>query len=541
MPNIPVRGLSTGGVIADVQASSLPLNAWSYGRNVVFTDGKARRSPVWKTVTDGMGANARYLATYKPSDNFHQIFVAHDDGSLNSWRSGVIAPCSETGFTAFQAGVQRWSSGQTGDVVYINHPGRVPRVLVPPAATFALLPNWDPTWRCQVMRDFNDQLVALNVSKGAINYPTMVKISDVTYFGAVPGSWDASDDTTLAYENTLADMDGPILDGLGLSGNFLIYTPREVWEMSGGGEFNFVFRQLFSNLGIASTNCVVEVGGLHYVFGVNDLYTTDGVSFKSLTEGKIRRQLARTIDYTKLDRCFVNYVPTTTEVWFNYVSTDTRCQWSGTDGCNAAAVFNIMSNTWSFVDLPNVPHVVNVNASTIPVWQAETLTWALDTRTWTQDTQPNIEFTVAASRPGATPAIGGSGRLLVYDWASMGVFAQPIQTDSLTLPFLERVGMAFDGPDAGYAPLRGCKRVRSLFPETMISDTETLGITFGSQMYPQDPILWDTAATPFSPSTDDRVDTSATGKYLAVRFTMPPDVDSEINGFDIDLVAEGNR
>ena len=74
-------------------------------------------------------------------------------------------------------------------------------------------------------------------------------------------------------------MQTPIVDGLELGTNFVIYSSSEAILMEFvGGTFLFNFRKLFGDEGVINTNCVVEVDGRHYVFGQNEIYVTDGTS-----------------------------------------------------------------------------------------------------------------------------------------------------------------------------------------------------------------------------------------------------------------------
>src|SRR3546814_15319645 len=74
---------------------------------------------------------------------------------------------------------------------------------------------------------YKDFLIALNVTKGATNYPTMVKWSDLTGFGAVPASWDHTSPSNSAGENIINEMKVEIIDGLSLRDSFIIYAKNE--------------------------------------------------------------------------------------------------------------------------------------------------------------------------------------------------------------------------------------------------------------------------------------------------------------------------
>ena len=203
-------------------------------------------------------------------------------------------------------------------------------------------------------------------------------------------------------------------------------------------------------------------------------------------------------------------------------------------------VYNIGTSTWASLDLPNVVAMCNVNVAKITTWASDTEAWTADTATWAAMEPPNVEHVVAGSPPGASPAVLGTGKLLAYDFPDYGILSLPVGSDVAVSGVLERTGMGLDTQDAGAAPLRMCKTISSVFPLTALSQPLTLGVTFGTQMNQGEAVLWEPEMT-FDPTADDRLDLNSSGKYAAVRFTLPATCDSEISGFDLDIKANGTR
>jgi hypothetical protein len=548
MPNIPVRSLGRGGIIRDIHPDALDPPAWSNGRNVLFENGKALRSPVWRTVFDGLGPSLKHCATLHQSSGYDRLAIARDDASLAVYSNGAFIEASEPGFTPRGSSPQPWSSCLLGEVLYINRPDGVPRAFLPGAATFTALPNWPSTWRATVLRQFQDQILALGITQGAVSLPSQINISDIAYFGHAPDSWDTTDPTKLAYSNDLAQLDGPILDGLTIGDRFLFYTAHQVWEMRAGGTFNYTFRKVFGeDTGVINTNCVVEAGGLHYVLGSSDIYRTDGNGKDSLADGRVREWIYRTMNKSQSGKFFGQYLPQTNEVMFAHVSGDQGTAWKSPTDCNNAWKYNISTNTWAPDDLPNVSHMALCNVDTVLTWaeaRARGLTWAGVGGSWYSQRDSKAIHAVALSNPLSTPGsystIAGSGTLLGYDFIDRGQLTSEVDLTRCAPSFVERTGIALDGVESGQAPLNTAKTLRAIYPEVSISRPVAVNVQIGSAMTSSGSIQWEDPQT-FDPVEDYQVDSRASGRYLAIRFTFDPLADTEIIGFDMDVTKNGSR
>ena len=127
------------------------------------------------------------------------------------------------------------------------------------------------------IRAFRSFLVALNVTRGGVSYPRVVKWSTEAGIQGVPSSWNETTSTVDAGEYELADTKGDILDGLQLRDTFMIYKEDATYSMSFvGTPFIFSFRQLSPTIGAISKNCVAEFDGGHAIFGKGNFYINDG-------------------------------------------------------------------------------------------------------------------------------------------------------------------------------------------------------------------------------------------------------------------------
>ena len=56
-------------------------------------------------------------------------------------------------------------------------------------------------------------------------------------------------------------------------------------DFIGGNDVFSSFNRVFDKTGLINTNCVVEVEGKHYCFGLDDIYTHDGTSKITIADG----------------------------------------------------------------------------------------------------------------------------------------------------------------------------------------------------------------------------------------------------------------
>ena len=89
-----------------------------------------------------------------------------------------------------------------------------------------------------------------------------------------------------------------------------------------------------------------------------------------IVDGRVKDYIFNGIDSTSTNRCFVQYDPQREEIYFCYKSADDLSEFTNGDGCNRAAVFNYINNTWSFLDLPNVYFGTTANVDTVATYDS---------------------------------------------------------------------------------------------------------------------------------------------------------------------------
>lgn len=492
---------------------------------------------MFRKVVHGLpAAQPWFCVGYRPSDGFDRVFIANEDGKVYRYAGGTTEDVTAVGFAAGSTGTP-WTSAFLGDVLYINRTSHVPRYWGPVSTKLENLPNWDANWRCGSLRAFKDFLVAINVSKAGASYPSMVKWSDLTLAGQVPGSWDHTVTTNSAGENILGELNSPLIDGVSLRDVFILYSETQVWLMEhSGGQEIFRFRKVFNEGGIINHNCAIEVEGKHFVFGVNDIYVHDGTSKQSIADDRVKDFVFRTMNVKMSDRFFVHHNPNLNEVLFCYVSGDPDVKFVGPTRCNKAAVYNYSNNTWGFMDLPNVASMTSANLDQVMTYANATMSYEKIGGTYYGQEDSYQSHNVAVSAPLTTGGITAS-KLYGLDPMDNGSLAYELDTEGYASAYVERIGLDLD--DVG-GDLVGFKLLRRIYPQVTIYRSIPLQIQVGASETPSGNVVWDEKQA-FDPYTNYKIDTRVSGRYLALRFFVDTPADFEISGFDADVTTAGRR
>jgi len=573
MANLPVRDLGGIGVITDLNPYDLPSNAFSDARNVVFDDGRVSRAPLFKKLFPTPTSQLTFADLTDPfSDNDNSFenaegepvtdirFVASysdlasGDVALIADRTGVVRtyPNNSLQFATPVTGTlvtndEPWAHTQVAGISVLSRAGMAPygrkvdsdteyKYFSAGAST-----DWPSTTTCAVVRSYLDFLIALNVNKGANEFPTMIKWSNPIQIGTtVDGiEWDPSNPANTAGENILAELRTPILDGLVLQSQFVIYSSDQVYLMEyTGSSLVFNFRRLFPTGGIINTNCAVEVEGKHYVFGSDDIYVHDGVSKQSIADGRVRRRIFNNILRDDRKKFFVVHDSITSYVYFCYKSVESGLGFSNTSFCNKAAVYNYKNNTWSFMDLPNIAGGAEVTYSLVSSAYPDS-----QNTYQAYNTSYSSFFSDTAKLPtmvGVTDVANGLTESRTYgvDLPSIGKISIPAEAETLKEAYVERVGLDLD--ESGL-PLRDYKTIRSFIPQAEFQASEgNLTLKIGSTDKATEAVVWRTVKD-FNPDDTERIDTKASGKYLAYRLSMNDIEDFRFSGFDVEVVSTSRR
>jgi hypothetical protein len=399
--------------------------------------------------------------------------------------------------------------------------------------------QWDTAWSCKVLRSCAGALVALNVTKGATSYQTMVKTSSIPTSGTVPVSWDQTASNAIATENQLTKMDGPITDGCSLGQDLIVYGLRECWRMhADNSTFIYSYEKLPFNKGALNVNCSFEYEGKNFVFGLDDIWMHDGNSERSLCDEKTRDFIFGSLNLSQASKCFVAYNPKLKEMYFAYVSGDPYVNYlNGVNGCNRQAVLNLTNMTWTFDDLPSCFFATNTNVSNI-------LTYATVTTTYTtiggsyQDQEDG--FKRAMVYVGESVA-GYSLVTSIYGFDLYGqgsILPYAVDTNATAPRYLERTGLDLDELNID---LRGYKTLSSVYPQARLgSGAAALQMACGaSDTY--NGVITYLPYQSYDGITNNKLDFNVAGRWLGYKLLFADYKELTITGFDFDLKVTGQR
>lgn len=538
---LPVRGLGSVGVISDLNPYDLPPNALSAGVNIRFENGKITRGPVYRTVHEYTGHNPAFVFSTPPiTTSYEGIVTVSADGATIKQVVGTtetdVSPSGVVGMVVDDPFTHTF----LGATTYLNRNSHAPLMKRASDAKFSTLPHWPADTRCKALRSYKDFLVALNVTKGATQYRSMVKWSDMAQFGGYPPSWDETSTSGSAGENILNEMKDEILDGMSLRDSFIIYGTNEVWTMDYiGGNFMFRFRKLYDSVGVINQNCVVQIDGLHYVFDKNDIYVHDGATKKSIIHGKNKDFVFQSLKYKLRHRFFVTHSPTLNEIYFCYVADDRFTGFRGaTTGCNRIAAYNYRLDCWSFYDAPNVTGACLASVSSAKSYNdIMDFSHAEHGGSYLANEDDKDLHTLFSGVADAELGLTKS-RIYGLDPIIGGRLVRPYDLEANKPAFAERIGIDLD--EIG-ADLTLYKALHAIYPQLGVrGDHSGVSFQFGASDVVDSEPLWGPVYT-FDPRRDSKVDIREAGKYLCYRIYHEGLTDFTFSGFDMLLALRGRR
>jgi hypothetical protein len=545
MPVIPARELGAVGIIKDNSPAVIPPNAFSDGINVRFTEKKVSRAPIFRTFAPTLTGDTPVWCqgVYNNQGGYDSLIYANNDGRLFQLANGTETDVTQGGHVN-NIDPRPFTGCILSSCVYVNREDVVPRYLTPTGTAFANIPAWNANWRCASLRSYKSFLIALNVTKAGVNFPDLVKWSDVSANNAAPTSWDETDTTKLAGENALSQARTPIVDGGPLGENFIIYTHDEVWKMSlVGGQFIFDFQRLpFDNAGLINANCWIEIDGKHYAWSESDIYVHDGNGKQSIMDQRNRETFFRELNMSRSETFFMAHDRYHTEILFCGVSGTASVGIKDPNGFNNyAAVYNYRYDTWSFRDLPNASFAAAANANTVYTYAnvPATLTYANVGGSYLDQEDGFSRFAMFTLVQDVANGVSVS-KVDALDLSDWGKLALPVDTDTgvLKTAWVERTGMDLDVQGAD---LRSYKLIRQLMPLSRVPKPGiTYQVEFGQHDMTGSQVTWSPPVI-FDPDTQYKLDTRVSGRFLGTRFTMPTPNDFELAGYDLDVVLTGRR
>ncbi len=511
------------GVINDIRPAELPAPAWSSGKNVQFIDGAVWSIMDSEVLLDPLTEQCMWLMPTALGAAGEATWAMASPTKIYSFISNTLTNITRVSGDYTGSTSERWQGDLLSGIALFNNGVDVPQYWSAAYASVKLLDlaNWPSGYKTKCIRSYKNYLIALDITKGGVRYPTTVLWSHPADPGSIPVSWDIADPTKDAGEYALSDTPGFCIDSLPLRDVNIIYKQDSVWAMQHiGGTYVFRFYKLFGDFGVQTRDCVVEyISGKHCVFTGNDLIIHDGQTAKSIVDGKCR-SLLKGITEAQLATAFLVANSIYREVWL--------CYRNATDAiiaADTAIVYNWETGTISFRDLPDYRFIahgkLNPTTAGALLWSGISDTWASSTIPWGETkTMPSVSRSVAL----------GTMKL---EWLEALRHSTPIcYVERLYLGIAMRAGQP---PD-----LSSAKFISRVWPRIQGTAGDQLTITLGSAFYPDGPIVWATPHT-FIIGTTEKLDCTLTGKLFAIRIESQNTDQWTYTGLDVEIIESGRR
>lgn len=520
---IPVPQVGQHGIITDRPHDELPLNAWTSGRNIRFRKGAAEK---FSGETSAFGqlllapefimpvqAGATSMWLYAGSTG-----VAATNGALH-------ADISKAGGYTANPNIG-WSGTQIEGLPVLTNGIESPQVWSPPGLATPLkdLPFWPAGDSTNFITALKRYLVAIDVTRDSVRYPHMIKWSHAAPTGAVPQSWDETNEKIDAGEYMLPDQGGYAVEAVAMRDGLIIYKEYETWFMQYiGGIDIFRFTRIFENIGVLSRRCAVEYfTGKHLVFTGEDVVQHDGHQAESLLSERAHDLLLANIDPNGYKYCFLARDFRNKEVLIAFPEV-------GQTFCTKALVWNWNVNTWGIRDLPGVSHGkegIVVESAADESWDSDHQAWDADFSTWGERTSdPSKKRLLLSSSRDTQLIVPGVG--------------QQFSNNNMT-SFLERQGIGWPTKHGQPPDYTRMKQVTNLWPKITGTHGGVVNVSLGIQESIGSPVQWKHSCA-FVIGQDTTCDFAGveSARIHALRFESDSNLSWRMSGFEVDVVDRG--
>ncbi|MGZ5053314.1 MAG: hypothetical protein ACXWAT_00065 [Methylobacter sp.] len=514
MSLVKVQNVGQIGLNKDLSQHELPVNAWTDCKNIRFLDGYASQFLGYGEVYNSPSVTPQHVLPCNVAGARYWIYASAAKTYCVTISGGVAVHTDITHLTPRTGVVNHWTSTLLSGVPIMNagDTATVPMAwALNTANPFVDLANWPASTYCKSIRAYKNYLIALNITKGATNYPYMVKWSHPADPGALPASWDQTDATKQAGEYDIAEGSDPIVDGMQLRDSFMVYKENSIWRMDFvGGNYIFKFSKVLGTSGALNRNCIADIDGQHVVLTSNDVIIHDGQSATSILDKATRRWLFQNMDVNNYGNAFVFANPFFNEVCICYPSI-------GSTSCDKSLIYNYKDRTVSQRDMPNANHAAYgpVENGLTGNWNADSASWNSDLTLWDgPDYVPSNARCILAS---------ANTKLYLLD-------ASAAYDSSIPSAYLERRGLSFGAPES-------IKLVRGIRPRITGNVGDTVLISIGSQSDPwSDPTYTTMTHTIGSTIANDCL---VSGRYISIKFSTGTAYQMRLDSYDIDLETAG--
>lgn len=334
------------GILPDMPQQVLPFGAWRDARNVRFNDGSIERIKDPEVVLDT--SNAKWLQLFDDGIAPSEVYASDTKLFRRNTGTNTWEDVTNTARGDYTAGGE-WHSFQYGTSVVFNNGIDPPQILFANTNEFVDMPNWgvvsgaQSTVSCRALRLFGVYMVAMDVtidgkrSRNAVWTSDPAVIDNISTADEMP-SWDYADPATRSTLNYIGVEYGPIIDGLELNNNFMVYTRQTCHILQlVGGTFVFNNRKVLP-YGIVSLGAVAAFNNFHFCVGPANLYVHDGSTDRPIADGKVNDDFYKRLADFENIKC--TEIQQFKEIHTLFNEADNR----------AYLIYNYQENTFSYGD-----------------------------------------------------------------------------------------------------------------------------------------------------------------------------------------------
>lgn len=514
MPIQRVSGCGQIGIVRDAFAHDAPENGWSNGRNIRFRNGYLESTSGHAQIYNPPSVTPYFLLPMTTAAGRNWVYAGLQQiYSVSGTTHTNVSRTFGGNYTA--TANNDWTGGVLGGLAVLNNPQDDPQFWNGVASgDFAAVTAWPASTKCKAMRVHRNYLFALNVTKSGTAYPHLVKWSSAADPGALPTTWDETDQTKDAGETDLSDDPTPIVDACELGDQLIIYKEGAYYSCQYiGPPFIWRFQKISNKFGLLCRNGVANFPGGHIVLGQGDVYVHNGGEGRSILEGRMREWLFSQMDADYFGRSFVSVNPQSKEAWICFPS-------AGNTSCNLALVWNWESDTFGVREVPNVTCGADgvVDAAALLSWDADTEAWDDDSTAW-----DSSEYAQTASR-----LLLGSADTKIYLTDSGKSF-----NGTPFMAYAEHMDMTLG--DAGVR-----KMVKSVRPRIDALPGKVINVYIGTRDRLADAVAY-AGPYPFTVGTDDKITCRVSGRFHAIKFETSINLKWRMAAYDIEWEALGQR
>ena len=507
--------ISLQSVAPDLIPQDAPPDVWNYANNVVFKNGESSRvagdAPTLPGATVGAGNPPRTIVFLGVVNSGYWVYAT---------ATGIFAHDGTTETEITPAAGWTISAGSTvtscvmNGLVFINSSDRDPVFWTGDTADLcAPLPDWPIDGRTTALRSHKGFLFAIGfISEGK----QRVRWSDVAEVGEVPQSWTPAADNLAGFVD-LAPLSSGCLEGHALRDSFLVYKGEGIWSFDFvGGNAVFAVRSLFHEHGIVNTNALTAgIDDVHlFVGSEGDIFITDGVSVKSVLDGRAQRTFAQ--DFTT-NNASVFAALTLAREKQGAILFPT----GGALSCDRALVYDFVSGSIAFRDMPMVYCAAegrSLQATTdLNDWDGDDEGWDTDQFSWS--------YGVPASSLDDALIGGEFGFAIVSNRGTNDFITGPVEA------VIGKAGLSFGNPQTR-------KTLARVWPKVTGETGQILNFRMGGQEITGGPVALG-PILPFVIGSNAPLDTFVQGRFVSMEISSRGGGAWSIGTIDVEIREAG--